>query len=115
MEMKEREKIAEKAFIKLLGKEKIEQIKENNWVKFKCSFIEISSGVYDYVDYQFDMNFLNKDSKGDTVIYCGIHYNSQDKKWWSSNGIDYPYIKFDTFEEMAQHLEDIEVLIRKKH
>jgi hypothetical protein len=54
------------------------------------------------------MKFLEKDGKGDRVIYCSIHYNSKDKKWWSENCIDYPYIKFDTFEEMAHHLEDIE-------
>jgi len=106
--MTNRENLAEETFIELLGKEKIERIKDRNWVKFRCSFLEVSSGVYDYADYQFEMNFREKDGKGDTVIFCSINYNSIDKKWWSENGIDYPYIKFDTFEEMAQHLEDIE-------
>ena len=54
-EQKERQKLAEQNFIDLLGVEKIEQIKDNNWIDFDCSFIEISEGKYNYVDYQFQM------------------------------------------------------------
>jgi hypothetical protein len=103
-----KEQLAENSFINLLGKEKIDEIKNCNWVKFDCDFLEISKGKYDYVDYQFAMKFLEKDNKGDTVIFCSIHYNAKTEKWWSENSIDYPYIKYDTFEEMINHYHDIE-------
>lgn len=107
-EQKERQKLAEKAFINLLGLEKIEEIKDNNWIDFDCSFIEISEEEYAYVDYQFQIEFLERDNKGDMVIHCTLCFNDKTKKWWSENCIDYPYIEYNTFEEMISHLYDIE-------
>jgi len=106
--MMDYKKIAKKAFIDLLGKSTIDDITENNWVSFDCVFKEITPGEYGRVDHEFEMNFREKDGKGDTVIFCSINYNSIDKKWWSENCIDYPYIKFNTYEEMKAHLESIE-------
>ena len=99
---------AEKKFTELLGAEVMENIKDNNWVKFDNEFMQLENGEYDKADYQFEMNFMEKDGKNDTVIHCSIHYNEKDKKWWSENCIDDEDMEFDTFEEVKQHLEDIE-------
>ena len=99
---------AEKKFTELLGDKIMENIKENNWVKFDNEFMKLENGEYGKADYQFEINFMEKDGKNDTVIHCSIHYNEKTKKWWSENCIDSDDMEFDTFEEVKQHLIDIE-------
>jgi hypothetical protein len=83
-------------FENLLSKRKVNDIIENNWVSF------------DYYNKTYTINFREKDGKNDTVIFCSVNYNQVTEKWYSSNCIDYPYIEFDSFDDMSSHLSDIE-------
>jgi len=100
--------LSKKAFLDLLGEKVIESLIDNNWVKFDCAWHYVDEQNFGKVDFEFEMNFMRKDSHDDTVIFCSIHYNAIDKKWWSENCIDYPYVMFDSFEEMKAHLISIE-------
>jgi len=89
-------------FISLIGREIVNYIHDNNWVKFSRKPFNI------YKRNIISMNFLEKDGKGDTVIFFGIHYDEDLNEWFSSNCIDYPDMVFKTYDEMVQHVLDIE-------
>lgn len=90
------QRLAREKFIELLGEDRVEEIQENNWVKFFKQ------------DDVVEMAFFTKDGKGDDVVFCSVCYDQIDKKWFSSNCIDSPDIEFDTYEETRDHLNDIE-------
>jgi hypothetical protein len=83
-------------FIYLIGEDKIKFIEKNNLVK------------YDIFQNKIEIQFFMTDSKGDNVIHFSIFYNEDNEKWFSENCIDYPEILFDTYDEMKNHVKDIE-------
>lgn len=62
-------------FISLLGKDRVEYLNDNNWIKFERRNFEICQ-VNEIV-----IKFLEKDGKGDNVIYFSISYNEDTKEW----------------------------------
>lgn len=99
--------LAKQKFTELLGKDLLQKIEDKNWIQFRCSRFIVENKLTN-VDYQFEILFLEKDGVGDTVIYSSIIYNSNTRKWWSENVIDYPEIEYNSFKKMKQHLLDIE-------
>lgn len=93
---------ARQQFINLLGEDKINFIEKKNWVEFDRKPFEY------YKTNEIEISFIETDAAGDAVIFFSINYNEDKQKWSSENGIDYPYILFDTYEEMVSHVKIIE-------
>jgi hypothetical protein len=85
----------------LIGEDEIETI-EGKW----CEFERLNFPIYK--TNEIVINFLEKDGKNDTVIYCSIHYNEDTEKWHSENTVNYPYPKFNTYLEMKENLISLE-------
>jgi len=95
-------KTPQELFEELIGKDNVDYIFKNNRVEFGRKPFNI------YNVNEIEINFLETDNKQDTVIHCTVCYNEDDKKWSSENCIDSPDIPFDTFQEMKEHLDEIE-------
>lgn len=92
----------QKSFIDLLGYEKVQSLIKDNWIEFEIKPFEL------YKTNEIEIRFLTKDNKNDTVCFFSICYNEDRKKWFSENCIDYPNIEFDSYEEMKNHVDEIE-------
>ena len=101
-EQKEISRQVRAIFVSLLGEDKVAAIEDQNWVEFDRKPYDI------YHTNEIDINFMEKDTKQDTVIHCTVSYNEDSKTWLSENCIDYPYKKYDTYGEMRKHLSNIE-------
>jgi len=91
-----------KKFKKLISKETVDRIVKSNWVEF-----EDNTECVGY-NKEITINFLETDGKGDTVIHLSFNYDLDNEIFYSGNCIDHPEIEFSTYDEMIQHLIDIE-------
>ncbi len=86
-------------FINLIGEDKIKYIEKYNKVEYGSSPSEGND---------IEINFFITDGKGDRVIHFTIAYNFKDKVIFSENCIDSPPIGYNTYEEMRDHVLEIE-------
>jgi hypothetical protein len=86
-------------FIDLIGEDNIKHIEKYNQVEYGSSPISGND---------LEIKFFETDGKGDRVIHFTIAYNFDDKVIYSENCIDSQPIGYSTYEEMRDHVLEIE-------
>lgn len=88
-------------FIELIGKKWVDDIIENEWVEFKMKTAQF------YGPEKYEMAFLERDGKRDTVIFLDFVYDGVIQKWvWDSGYTD--KTQFDTFADLLACYQECE-------
>jgi hypothetical protein len=95
--MSKTDNTAKKKFEELLGKPYLKKLKEDFWI----SFSDKSGDIYGPEHYE--LNFMEKDGKRDTVIYLTFVYLGAEKKWKTETAAGDWELKFNTFKEAVEY------------